>query len=40
MDSVNLNDLIKEFELEVIRGFDKIDSTELLFRMSRGPDFN
>ncbi|MDI9490105.1 MAG: HPr(Ser) kinase/phosphatase [Clostridiaceae bacterium] len=29
MDSVNLNDLIKEFELEVIRGFDKIDSTEL-----------
>ncbi len=29
MDSVKLNDLIKEFHLEVIRGFDKIDSTEL-----------
>lgn len=29
MDSVKLNDLIKEFHLEVIRGYDKIDSTEL-----------
>lgn len=29
MDSVKLSDLIKEFHLEVIRGFDKIDSTEL-----------
>ncbi|NLJ71120.1 MAG: HPr(Ser) kinase/phosphatase [Clostridiaceae bacterium] len=29
MDSVKLNDLIKEFHLEVIRGFDMIDTTEL-----------
>ena len=29
MDSVKLNDLIKEFHLEIIRGFDMIDTTEL-----------
>ncbi|NLJ94717.1 MAG: HPr(Ser) kinase/phosphatase [Clostridiaceae bacterium] len=29
MDSVNLSDLVKEFNLEVIRGFDKIESTKL-----------
>jgi len=29
MDSVKLNDLIKEFHLEVIRGFDMVDTTKL-----------
>ncbi len=29
MDSVKLRDLINEFHLEIVRGFDKIDSTEL-----------
>lgn len=29
MDSVKLSDLIKEFNLEIVRGFNRIDSTEL-----------